>query len=57
MVSPTDTRVSAAYWERSAVLGESLLKILSEGNYVIPLLYAVRDRISEVGSLTILSCK
>lgn len=41
MVSPTDTGVSAVNWERSAVLGESLLKILSEGNYVIALLYAV----------------
>lgn len=57
MVSLTDMGVSAVNWERSAVLAESLLKILSKGNYVIPLLYAVQDRIAEVGSLTILSCK
>lgn len=57
MVSLTDMGVSAVNWERSAVLAESLLKILSKGNYVIPLLYAVKDRIAEVGSLTILSCK
>lgn len=42
MVSPADTGVSAANWERSAVLSESRLKILSEGNYVILLLYSER---------------
>lgn len=57
VVSPTDTGVSAVNWEWSAVLRESLLKILSDGNYVIPLLYTVRDRTAQVGSLTILSCK
>lgn len=55
MVSPTDRAV----WELggSAVFGESLHRILSRGNNVMPLLYTESDRIAEVGSLTILSCK
>lgn len=48
MVSPTDTGVSIANWECSAVSRD--LKILSEGNCVISLLYAEQDRIAEVGS-------